>query len=266
METDVICARNTRKTRSLSRFAIWDSTVDISYVIQDLLMFAIRSIAFRLHESPRFLVANGRRDECARVLNKIAHVNGLMDFIPSVACEGSLRKISQGAASDHVAILDTTVSDVSPTKIVTPPPHSRMTSSARLEPRQSNLYGHEYSSDLSASLPAKKGRSSFFTPSEELESIDWNVGDKSSTARHSSDGLAEDSPDADLDSEDGHATRDNESLSRRDHLMNSLDEWANRFGSLFQVQWWRTTILMIYIWMSMALAYGMSVQVVPASG
>jgi hypothetical protein len=226
-------------------------------------MFAIRSVAFRLHESPRFLVTNGRRDECARVLNKIAHLNGMIDFTPSVACEGSLRKISHGTASNHDATLDTTVST---TKIVTPPPHSRMTSSARLEPLHSNFYGHEHSSSLSASLPSRKGRNSFFTPSEELESLDWNVGDKSSTTRGSSDGLAVQSPDADLDSEDGRSTRNIEPLSRRDMVMNGLNEWANRFGSLFEIKWWRTTILMIYIWMSMALAYGMSVKVVSASG
>jgi len=228
-------------------------------------MFAIRSVAFRLHESPRFLVASGRRDECARTLNKIAQVNGMIDFTSSVACEGTLRKISQGTASNR-DVLDTTVSDASTTKIVTPPPHSRMTSSARLEPLQSNLYGHEHSSNQSASLPSKKGRSSFFTPSEELDSLDWKVGDNSSTTRRSSDGLADESPDSDLDSEDGRSTRNSGPLSRKDMLMNGLDEWATRFGSLFQIEWWRTTILMIYIWMSMALAYGMLVQVISIPG
>jgi hypothetical protein len=73
LETTTLCSRTDCEYRSL-----WTvSLVSDSYIIpQNLIMFAARFLLFRLHESPRFLVARDRRDEAVIVLQKISDYNG----------------------------------------------------------------------------------------------------------------------------------------------------------------------------------------------
>jgi hypothetical protein len=152
-------------------------------------MVIARSAAFRLHESPRYLVASRRKEECARVLGKIAHFNKLVDFTPSVGGEGSLKRM----ANVPIVLFEAPAVDRRPVEIAhTPPPHARMTSSARLETKNTPLYGHKLSSSLSSSNPPGKPRNPFFTPSEELGQPDWEGSDGRRTPsqlRHSVDGV-----------------------------------------------------------------------------
>ena len=41
-----------------------------------LVMWGIRTIIFRLFESPRFLIAHGRDEQAVRVLQEVARING----------------------------------------------------------------------------------------------------------------------------------------------------------------------------------------------
>jgi hypothetical protein len=213
-------------------------------------MFIIRSAIFRLHESPRFLVANRRSDECARVLSKIALINRITDFQPTMAWEGSSLK--------GISVKPGTGIANNPSKgELRPPLHSRTTSNARLEPLDHADYGH--SNDSGLTLFGRKGRSSFHTPSEELGPPEIIPNDMT-TLRQSTDSvngetacLTEDSQE-DQDDSSPHADI---SLNSRRKEKNGIRGWSARFSSLFQVQWWRTTILMIYIWTSMALGYGL---------
>lgn len=116
------------------------------------------------------------------------------------------------------------------------------------------------------------------TPSEELGALDWetSMGD-AARARHSVDGFGlgdkrasieeededEITADDDQDPSEGLARKEGYSTSK-ERLLAGIDAWTARFRVLFGPQWRRTTGLMIYIWMSMALAYGMSVSSLPA--
>lgn len=226
-------------------------------------MVIARSAAFRLHESPRYLVASRRKEECAKVLGKIAHFNKLVDFTPSVGGEGSLKRM----ANVPIVLFEAPAVDRRPVEIAhTPPPHARMTSSARLETKNTPLYGHKLSSSLSSSNPPGKPRNPFFTPSEELGQPDWEGSDGRRTPtqlRHSVDGvkrasIEEEGEELNSDDEEerGLARKDGY-ISFKERLMTGLDDWGARFAVLFGAQWRLTFFLMVFIWMTMALAYGM---------
>jgi len=228
-------------------------------------MVIARSAMFRLHESPRYLVATRRKDECAKVLSKIAHFNNMPEFTPSVGGQGSLKRLSAALLTVPFEAPPMERRTIEITQ--TPPPHSRMTSSARIETLGTPLYGHKLSSSLNVGTPSRKSRNPFFTPSEELGAPDWDGSDAGRTStqvRHSMDGIKRES--IEEEDEDGLESDDEgaQDLARKEgyatpkeRLMAGLDAWSARFRVLFGPQWRRTMALMIYIWMSMALAYGM---------
>jgi hypothetical protein len=219
-------------------------------------MVIARSAAFRLYESPRYLVASRRREECAKVLAKIAHFNNLADFTPSVAGQGSLKRMSAVPA----VLFEAPSIERRPIEVA----HARMTSSAWLETQGTPLYGHKLSSPMSSSTPSRQLRNPFFTPSEELGGLNWEGSDGRRTPaqfRHSIDSVKrasigeEEEPQSDDEEED--MVRKEGYASPKERLMAGLDAWGARFAALFGLQWRRTFLLMTFIWMSMALAYGM---------
>ncbi len=255
-------------------------------------MFAARFLLFRLHESPRYLVARDRQDEALTVLQKISDFNGgtkeyeredvsvpLIVHCPGMSmhtrgCEDELEEEQRDDQKQESTVRK--VDESSPIRSSDP----RQISGRSRSDSASPLFGihngegtgpvGSVESRPYAALgvtPASHPTSqfSFHTPSEELaevEAFDF----RRKLPRHKSMpqvGHGTTIPEVDSpeltsgDEEDATELADAKSGAPARHhhsrLMRAAWAWYDRMAMLFVPRWRRTTILMWIIWGLMSL-------------
>lgn len=226
-------------------------------------MFAVRSLLFRLHESPRFLAANARADEAAMILRKIAIYNEAHDFGVDFESDHLLTNGDSVTPAQSVEQADATRDPPTTPKQVsssTPPPHARLNSSTRIPIGGGNAYAptSPTSPTTEHRPPLSQRRSQFFTPSEELAGFEWRRAEPGSRrpsgafTAHLPDISSEPSPiENGSDTSSDGAEKDESSPVIKGNT--AIRDGLDRLKVLFTPKWRRTTTLIWIIWAAMAL-------------
>ena len=224
-------------------------------------MFCCRILIFRLHESPRYLVSAGRKQEAVLALKKIAKFNG--DELPSLNIDDvddEPTHLSNGSHSPRSPRFSITRS----IPIKSPPKKDyRSTETSPSPPLQGESFGTPFLEDPRDLPPVLDA--AFLDDDdddEEGEANNERETDRGSiTERGSITGVAIPRP--------GGGARKFRSLSvvstasdikRLSPIMRALPRWirrplqayGERLESLFTPEWKKTTILMWMIWLSLS--------------
>lgn len=227
--------------------------------LQDFVMFIARSVLFRMHESPRFLLANSRSTEAAHVLDKIAVYNQVPDFQLDMGVEQSeplKSPVRRRDNSPYRLSEDRASVGSSRTSSSTPRPvHDRLNSSTRIQVNGNGKpnYSKPPDSPIRATVsdPAlQRHRSQFFTPSEELSGFDWTLGDKRDKNARRGSVVSALPVESNIAEEDD---SDDDDVEAPVKPKSGYAAWAEKFQIMFGPKWRRTTVLMWIIWAFMAL-------------
>lgn len=199
--------------------------------LQNLAMFAARFVLFRLHESPRFLVAKKREDEAVMVLRRIASFNANRFSIDS-------EDVERDDFDDEEDSAMAPKSAISSARPSTDDAARRHPSPQRMDSVMPIPFAEQhqrYDGSANDVVPSKAPR----------------LSSKTSRIRFASDVPL-------LDGEDGEAklAEDMDDLPEapsRSGWLHGLVAWKQKIDALFTPKWRRTTTLMWMIWGLMSL-------------
>lgn len=241
---------------------------------QNLVCAFSRWFLFRLHESPRYLVAQGREQEAVVVLRSIAKFNDRnLNIEPvDVSGDGAERMSSDKQRSRPASRQESSPLPLYSSRLLRPAEadHARSTTP------ESGMSGSLYDSLVNGPAPPPRKHpiragSAFYSASvagSPMASHDDNAFDASfarASRENGGDAMVEDS-DEEVAKESsaarplprrGSASWSGSLLRWLDLARESWEDWRAQMAKLFVPQWRRTVILMWIIWGSMSLGWSL---------